>query len=66
MATVARSDGGPEVTYSGHPLDRYVDDMAPGDVNGQGLADVVGQWLVVSPAGFEVATQPSSSGSTGC
>jgi predicted lipoprotein with Yx(FWY)xxD motif len=65
VATIARSDGGPEVTYNGHSLCRHVGDMAPGDVNGQGLTAFGSQWLVVSPAGLEVASQPSFSRNTG-
>ena len=66
VATTARSDGGPEVTYNGHPLYLYAGDQKPGDVNGQGLTAFGGQWLVVSPAGNEVASgSPQASGSGG-
>ncbi|MFF3391919.1 hypothetical protein ACFYW1_13440 [Streptomyces sp. NPDC002669] len=45
----ARQPGGAvQVTYGDWPLYYYVGDMAPGDVNGQGLD---GEWFAVSPDG---------------
>ena len=41
-----REDGAIQTTYKGWPLYRYVEDLAPGDVKGQGVGGV---WFVVSP-----------------
>lgn len=46
--TVARDDGGEQVTVNGWPLYFFANDAAPGDTNGQGLG---GNWWVVSPDG---------------
>jgi predicted lipoprotein with Yx(FWY)xxD motif len=69
LGTTARTDGKPQVTYNGHPLYRYENDMNPGDANGQGLSAFGGLWYVVSPAGTTVtgssAGSSSSSGGSG-
>jgi predicted lipoprotein with Yx(FWY)xxD motif len=65
LATTGRSDGGPEVTYNGHPLYLYAGDQKAGDVKGQGLTAFGGEWLVVSPAGSEVASAPPQSSGSG-
>jgi predicted lipoprotein with Yx(FWY)xxD motif len=62
VATAARSDGKPQVTYGGHPLYLYQGDQRPGDTNGQGLTAFGGGWFTLSPAGKQVADKPSSSG----
>lgn len=46
--TVARDDGGEQVTVDGWPLYFYAADAAPGDVNGQGVGD---RWFVVGADG---------------
>ncbi|MCX5113544.1 hypothetical protein OOK13_34875 [Streptomyces sp. NBC_00378] len=43
-----QSGGAVHVTYGDWPLYYYVGDMAPGDVNGQGLD---GEWFAVAPDG---------------
>ncbi|MGH8874985.1 MAG: COG4315 family predicted lipoprotein [Acidimicrobiia bacterium] len=48
LAAAARADGSEQVTYGGWPLYYFSGDVAPGDLNGQGVEDV---WWVVSPAG---------------
>jgi predicted lipoprotein with Yx(FWY)xxD motif len=62
VATTARSDGQPQVTYGGHPLYLYQGDQTPGDTNGQGVTAFGGGWFTLSPAGNQVAGKPSSSG----
>ena len=48
LGTVARDDGGEQVTYNGWPLYYFAADASPGDVNGQGVNDV---WFVLDAAG---------------
>jgi predicted lipoprotein with Yx(FWY)xxD motif len=64
LATTARSDGKPQVTYNGHPLYLYAGDKKPGDTNGQGLTDFGGIWYALSATGSQVPGQASTS-STG-
>lgn len=51
VGTVARDDGGEQVTIAGWPLYFFANDAAPGDTNGQGVNDV---WFVVAPDGSMV------------
>src|SRR6266496_2966285 len=51
VATTARSDGAPQVTYNGHPLYLYAADQRPGDTNGQGITAFGGGWFVLAAAG---------------
>ena len=53
LATAPRTDGDPQVAYNGHRLYRFSGDTAPGDTNGQGVADV---WYAVTPDGEQVAS----------
>jgi predicted lipoprotein with Yx(FWY)xxD motif len=62
VATTARSDGKPQVTYGGHPLYLFQGDQKSGDTNGQGVAAFGGGWFTLSPAGDQVAGKPTSSG----
>jgi predicted lipoprotein with Yx(FWY)xxD motif len=62
VATTARSDGAPQVTYKGHPLYLFADDSKPGDTNGQGIDAFGAEWLALSPAGNAVTAQPSGTG----
>ncbi len=48
LGTAMRTDGGTQVTYNGHPLYTFAQDMKPGDTNGQGFGGV---WFVVSASG---------------
>jgi predicted lipoprotein with Yx(FWY)xxD motif len=61
-ATTPRSDGKPEVTYSGHPLYLFAGDKKPGDTNGQGLTAFGGSWFALSPSGDQVSGHASNSG----
>lgn len=53
LGTTERPDGTTQLTYNGHPLYFFVDDLQPGETNGQGVA---GQWYVISPTGEAVET----------
>jgi predicted lipoprotein with Yx(FWY)xxD motif len=62
IATTARSDGKPQVTYNGHPLYLYSADQKPGDTNGQGLNVFGGGWFALSAAGNKVSGKGSNTG----
>ena len=51
LGTSTREDGSSQVTYNGWPLYTFVRDENPGDMNGQGVGDLV---YVVSPSGEPV------------
>jgi predicted lipoprotein with Yx(FWY)xxD motif len=57
VATTARSDGEPEVTYNGHPLYLFINDQKAGDTTGQGVNAFGAKWFVLSPAGIEIGGQ---------
>jgi predicted lipoprotein with Yx(FWY)xxD motif len=65
LGTTARSDGGQQVTYNGHPLYLFIGDKKPGDTNGQGLNAFGGSWFALSAAGDQVSGQASNSGGGG-
>jgi predicted lipoprotein with Yx(FWY)xxD motif len=63
LATSARSDGEPQVTYYGHPLYTYTVDQQPGDATGEGTTAFGAAWYALSPAGTRVYS--AGSGFTG-
>jgi predicted lipoprotein with Yx(FWY)xxD motif len=65
LGTTPRSDGGPQVTYNGHPVYLFFQDQKPGDTNGEGVNAFGASWYVLSPTGNEVtAAAPSGSASS--
>lgn len=60
FGTVARTDGGDQLTVNGQPLYRYTPDANPGDTLGQG---VNGVWFVVDASGSMVGGPEASNGS---
>ncbi|MFD9699886.1 hypothetical protein [Lentzea sp. NPDC059081] len=52
LGTVKRPDGLEQVTVGGHPVHRYVDDEAAGDITGHGVDD---RWFAVGPNGAPVS-----------
>ena len=62
VATSARSDGKPQVTYNGHPLYVFSADQKAGDTNGQGVNAFGGLWYVLSSSGDEITTSTGSGG----
>ena len=60
VATSARSDGKPQVSYNGHPVYLFSADRRAGDTNGQGVNAFGGLWYVLSPAGDEITTRADS------
>lgn len=68
LGTTPRSDGGPQITYNGHPVYLFIKDQKPGDTNGEGVSAFGASWFALSPTGNQVtAATPggSSSGSGG-
>ncbi len=51
LGTTTRRDGTQQVTYHGHPLYRFTDDVKPGDTTGQGLVAFGARWYVVGADG---------------
>ncbi|MGY4642487.1 COG4315 family predicted lipoprotein [Cellulomonas sp. URHB0016] len=51
VGTIPTADGRKQITVDGRPVYTYAQDMAPGDVLGQGVNDV---WYVLAPDGSEV------------
>jgi predicted lipoprotein with Yx(FWY)xxD motif len=54
VATSARPDGKPQVTYNGHPLYLFSGDQKPGDTNGEGVNAFGGLWYALSSAGNQI------------
>jgi predicted lipoprotein with Yx(FWY)xxD motif len=65
VATSARSDGKPQVTYNGHPLYLFSGDQSPNDTNGQGVNAFGGLWYALSSSGNEVTTSAGRSTGSG-
>jgi predicted lipoprotein with Yx(FWY)xxD motif len=65
VATSARSDGKPQITYNGHPLYLFSADQKAGDTNGQGVNAFGGLWYVLSSSGNEITTPTGSGGGFG-
>jgi predicted lipoprotein with Yx(FWY)xxD motif len=62
VATSARSDGKPQVTYNGHPLYLFSGDQRPGDTNGEGVNAFGGLWYALSSAGDQIIGSAPNSG----
>jgi predicted lipoprotein with Yx(FWY)xxD motif len=56
IGTVRRPDGTTQVTFAGHPLYYFVNDVLPGEVNCQAVAQFGGTWYVLSPDGAVITT----------
>lgn len=54
LGTTRRSDGTLQVTYAGHPLYYYVNDVKRGQILCQNVDEFGGTWLVVSPQGTAI------------
>ena len=62
VATSARSDGRPQVTYNGHPLYLFSGDQKPSDTNGEGVNAFGGLWYALSSAGNQIVHMAPNSG----
>lgn len=56
IGTVDRADGKAQVTFAGFPLYYFVNDVLPGEVNCQAVAQFGGTWFVLAPDGEVVRT----------
>jgi predicted lipoprotein with Yx(FWY)xxD motif len=69
LSVIDRPDGIKQVALDGMPLYTFFQDMAPGTVNGNGIADSFGgqhfTWHVDSGSGAVATSPPSSSGYPG-
>jgi predicted lipoprotein with Yx(FWY)xxD motif len=65
VGTTKRSDGAPQVTYSGHPLYLFTGDQKAGQTTGQGVKAFGAAWFAVSPAGSQISGASSTSGGGG-
>ena len=62
VATSARSDARPQVTYNGHPLYLFSGDQKSGDTNGEGVNAFGGLWYALSSAGDQIVGSAPGSG----
>jgi Secreted repeat of unknown function len=54
------SDGTQQVTYNGHPLYLFAEDHKPGDLTGQGVTAFGARWYVLSAAGNQISSRPTT------
>jgi predicted lipoprotein with Yx(FWY)xxD motif len=54
LGTIRRADGTTQVTYAGHPVNRYLPDVRPGQTLGQDSHDFGAGWYVLSPVGRKI------------
>jgi predicted lipoprotein with Yx(FWY)xxD motif len=60
IGTITRTDGTTQATYNGHPLYLFIDDEKPGETSGEGVTAFGAAWLVLSPAGRQIAKRPAA------
>jgi hypothetical protein len=51
-----RPDGSTQLSYGGHPLYTYNNDVKPGMVTGQAIDQDGGLWYVLNPEGKQITT----------
>jgi predicted lipoprotein with Yx(FWY)xxD motif len=56
VGTLHRPDGSTQISYGGHPLYSYNNDVSPGMVTGQAIDQNGGLWYVLTPSGQEIHT----------
>ncbi len=54
LGTTKRKDGKLQVTYNGHPLYAFFQDVKPGQANGEGSKAFGAEWYVVNAKGKKV------------
>jgi predicted lipoprotein with Yx(FWY)xxD motif len=56
VGTLHRPDGSTQISYGGHPLYTYNNDVKPGMVTGQAIDQDGGLWYVLTPEGKQITT----------
>jgi predicted lipoprotein with Yx(FWY)xxD motif len=57
LGTITRPDGSTQVTYKGHPLYFYIDDVKDGDAGdtyGEAIKSFGAEWSVLAPSGNKI------------
>jgi predicted lipoprotein with Yx(FWY)xxD motif len=54
LGTTRRANGSEQVTYAGHPLYRFIEDLKPGQTKGEGSEEFGAEWDALSPAGKQI------------
>jgi predicted lipoprotein with Yx(FWY)xxD motif len=65
LKVIKRGDGSRQLSYSGHPLYRFIADTKPGNTNGENITAFGGTWDVLSKTGAIVTKPPSTSSGGG-
>ena len=65
LGTIARSGGGRQVTYNGHPLYFFAGDSGPGQTHGQGSDSFGAKWWLVAPSGSQITAADTAASSSG-
>lgn len=65
LTTFKRDDGKTQIAYADHPLYLYAGDSAPGDANGNGLAQFGAEWYALDASGQAVESGSDSSSDSG-
>jgi predicted lipoprotein with Yx(FWY)xxD motif len=64
LTTIARSDGGSQLAYAGHPLYYFTGDKTAGQATGQGNDGFGAKWWEVNAAGQAITSTSGAAGST--
>ncbi len=65
LGTITRRGGNQQVTYNGHPLYLFIEDLKPGQTTGQGVTAFGAAWFALTPAGDQASAPALSSGGGG-
>ena len=65
LGTIARSGGGKQVTYNGHPLYFFAGDSGPGQTHGQGSDSFGAKWWLVAPSGAQITAADTAASTSG-
>lgn len=66
LGVTKRADGTSQVTYAGHPLYRFAQDVRSGQVAGQNVDAFGAEWYVLSSSGKKIVkTAPKPTSATG-